>query len=29
MGSMDCIDMALVGDRWKAVVNAGMNLWVP
>jgi hypothetical protein len=29
MGGMDWIDMAQDRDRWWAVVNAAMNLWVP
>jgi hypothetical protein len=28
-GSMDWIDMAQDRDRWRAVVSAVMNLWVP
>ena len=28
MGSMDCIDLAEDRDRWQALVNAVMNLWV-
>jgi hypothetical protein len=29
MGDMDWIDMAQNRDRWRAVVNAVMNLRVP
>jgi hypothetical protein len=29
MGSVDWIDMAQDRDRWQALVNTGMNLWVP
>jgi hypothetical protein len=29
MGGMDWIDMAQDRDRWRAVVSAVMNLWVP
>jgi hypothetical protein len=29
MGDMDWIDMAQDRDRWLALVNAVMNLWVP
>jgi hypothetical protein len=29
MGDMDWIDMAQDRDRWRAVVNVVMNLWVP
>jgi hypothetical protein len=28
-GCMDWIELALDRDRWQAVVNAVMNLWVP
>jgi hypothetical protein len=28
-GGMDWIDMAQDRDRWQALVNAVMNLWVP
>jgi hypothetical protein len=28
-GGLDCIKLAEDGDRWRAVVNAVMNLWVP
>jgi hypothetical protein len=29
MGGMDWIDMAQDRDRWRAVVNAAMNLQIP
>jgi len=28
-GDMDWIDLAQDGDRWWALVNVVMNLWVP
>jgi hypothetical protein len=28
-GGRDWIDMAQDRDRWRALVNAVMNLWVP
>jgi hypothetical protein len=27
-GAMDWIDLAEVRDRWRALLNAVMNLWV-
>jgi hypothetical protein len=27
-GGIDWIDLALDGDRWRAVVNAVVSLWV-
>jgi hypothetical protein len=29
MGGMDWIDLAQDREQWKALVNMGMNLWVP
>ena len=29
MRGMDWIDLAQDRDRWQALVNAVMNLWVP
>jgi len=29
MGSIDWIDLAQDRDRWRALVNTVMNLWVP
>jgi hypothetical protein len=28
-GSMDCIDLAEYRDRWWAVVNVVITLWIP
>jgi hypothetical protein len=28
-GSMDQIELAQYRDRWQALVNAVMNLWIP
>jgi len=28
-GDMDWIDLNWNGDRWRDVVNAEMNLWIP
>ena len=28
-GGMDWFGLAQDKDRWRALVNAGMNLWVP
>ena len=27
-GGMDWVDLNWNGDRWRAVVNAEMNLWI-
>ena len=29
MGGMDWIDLAQDRDRWQALVNTVMNVWVP
>jgi len=29
MGGIDWIDLAQNRDRWRALVNAVMNLWFP
>jgi hypothetical protein len=29
MGGMDWIDLAQYRNRWRALVNAVVNLWVP
>jgi hypothetical protein len=29
LGGMNWIELALDRDRWRVVVNAIMNLWVP
>jgi len=28
-GGMDWVDLAQERDRWQALVNVGMNSWVP
>jgi hypothetical protein len=28
-GSIDCIDLSQARDKWRAVVNEVVNLWVP
>jgi len=28
-GGMDCIDLAQDTEKWWALVNAVLNLWVP
>jgi hypothetical protein len=29
MGGMDLMNLIQDGDRWLALVNAVMNLWIP